>query len=98
MWITVLKNGNRFSQEESNGVAFGDIKDDVVRLGYEYHGTTVWLPEGLSNYRFGGSASYSFGSGSSVDSYWIQGEDQKSSLKIRIRFHIRERKIDIENY
>lgn len=93
MWIAKLKD-KMVTQKD---VKFSEIKHLVIGLGFQYNGTTVWLPDEMLDYRYGGSASASLGSGKAdVDSYWIQGTFRSDFKKLRIRFYNNEKKIEIE--
>ena len=96
MWIAVLNDGTSITQKQYEPKKYSDLRHLVSRLGYEYNGTTIWLPSDLIDYRYGGSVSASLGGNANVDSYWIQGTFQTDFKKIRMRFYTGENKIDVE--
>jgi hypothetical protein len=92
MWIAKLKDGTIVTQED--GRIFAELKD-VVGLSYKYRDVIVGLPDNMDSYRFGGSASYSVGSGNlEIESYWIEGS--QNSRRTRIRFRNLTNKVEIE--
>lgn len=97
MWIAKLNNGTIITQSKNEPSQFSEIKHLISSLGYKYHDSEVWLPDGLLDYRYGGSASSSLGDNPEVDSYWIQGTFHSDFRKIRIRFDNSVRKITVED-
>lgn len=96
MWIAILKDGTSITQKQYEPKTYSDLRHLVCKLGYEYNGTTIWLPNNLIDYRYGGSVSSSLGGKTNVDSYWIQGTFQSDFKKIRLRFYTDKHKIDVE--
>ncbi|MCK9433821.1 MAG: hypothetical protein M0R32_03145 [Candidatus Cloacimonetes bacterium] len=96
MWIAILKNGSKTTQKE-NPDGFFSIKNSVEKLGYEYKGSVIWLPDDLIDYRYGGSASSDLSGGkTNVESYWIQGTLKTNFQKIRIRFPNSGNEVNVE--
>ena len=98
MWIAKLKDETVITKDEHDPKPFSAIQHLVIRLGYKYRESEFWLPEGMIDYKYGGSATASIGGGITIDSYWIQAMFQSDFKKLRVRFHNLKNAVEIETF
>jgi hypothetical protein len=84
MWIATLKDGRKVSSSSSK---WGDIKDEVISLGYTHRGILHSLPSGQTGYFFFNSASANINGGRINVESRVIGCTLSNKTIISMRFH-----------